>query len=78
MAPNQNYQMLKDFFVQRFPKANEDIFCLVAKNRLKGLALNEKLEEINSSTAEALITFFKTLSPEEVEVLTLNALRAKI
>ncbi len=78
MADNKNYQELKDFFMQRFPDATEEILQMVAENRLIGLEIDEKLEKISSATAEALISFFKTLSPGELESLLINAIQAQI
>ncbi|MBD3359921.1 MAG: hypothetical protein GF365_04420 [Candidatus Buchananbacteria bacterium] len=71
---SSNYQTVKDFFQERFPEANEDILKLVANQRLKGLGINTELTKIEEQTAQKLIDFFKTLSPEELQELTFNAM----
>lgn len=78
MSENTNYQKLKAFFQEKFPEANESILRLVAQNRLKGLGQQEELDEINPITAESLINFFQTLSPEELQSLSFNALASVV
>ncbi len=75
---SSNYQEVKDFFQERFPDANEDILKLVANERFKGLGINTDLTKINEQTAQKLIEFLQTLSPEELQALTFNAISKNI
>jgi len=70
---NKNYQQVLAFFQERFPDANEQIFTMVANNRLQSLGIKEKIEEISAGTAAKLTDFFKTLSPEELQQLAYSS-----
>jgi hypothetical protein len=75
---SSNYQTVQEFFQERFPDANEDILKLIANQRLKGLGINTELTKINEQTAQNLIDFLRTLSPEELQALTFNAINNTI
>lgn len=67
------YKTVLAFFQERFPDANEEVFKMVAANRLQRLGIKESIEQIDEKTAAKLLNYLKTLSEKELQELTYNA-----